>query len=143
MTVSVKMLYFNRNSLLDVFCKKVFFNFFKNPQNCTSAGVSWPVILLKRNSDIFLWILQNFKNIFFPEHVWMTASVQSRTEISCLIFSFYVDNMKNIVPSLHLLVQNKQWKHQSNKWNQWIVRNEYTRTTSHYSVLFWTLANST
>ena len=71
---------------------------------------------LKCISRVFLWILQN---IF---------SQQKSVELLLPIIFLY-SNCKYI-PSRRLLVQRKQWRHQSNVWNLFKVKNKDIRTAS-------------
>ena len=56
--------------------KKVVLKLLRNSQEKTCARVWRPATFLKRNSttSVFLWILRNFKNTIFIEHLWMAAS---------------------------------------------------------------------
>ena len=83
-----------------VLYKKVFLKISLNSQENTCARVSFsiqlqasgPQLYTKRDFGIgvFLWVLRNFKNIFFTEHLWNTVFAVWQTKIRvCLGVYFY------------------------------------------------------
>ena len=63
------------------------------------------------NTGLFLWILQNFKNLFFKGHLWTTASELHWFKVKEMIFIFQLYFIFTLLPCPETLITN--WKHVS------------------------------